>query len=61
LPTLGAGGDRRGAIRGPGLPIRDAVVQEWEDGREAVRSGGIAGAAKFAGGLGRHGDFGKIE
>ncbi|MGI9333451.1 MAG: crotonase/enoyl-CoA hydratase family protein [Gammaproteobacteria bacterium] len=49
--------DRRSAIRQHGLPLRDALVQEWYDGREALIENGIAGAARFTDGLGRHGDF----
>jgi enoyl-CoA hydratase len=52
--------DRRSAIRQHGLPVRDALVQEWYNGRPALVEGGLAGAARFKDGLGRHGDFGKI-
>src|SRR3984957_13133374 len=49
--------DRRSAIRGSGLPIRDALIQEWYSGREALIKDGTAGATRFKSGLGRHGDF----
>ena len=52
--------DRRSAIRQHGLPLRDALVQEWYNGQPALSRGGLEGAARFKGGLGRHGDFGKI-
>jgi enoyl-CoA hydratase len=52
--------DRRSAIRGHGLSVREALIQEWYNGREALVTDGVAGASRFAGGLGRHGDFGKI-
>jgi enoyl-CoA hydratase len=53
--------DRRSAIRSHGLPIRDAITQEWYNGREALVKDGTAGAARFKSGLGRHGDFAKIR
>jgi enoyl-CoA hydratase len=43
------------------LPIRDALVQEWYNGRDALIKDGVAGATRFKGGLGRHGDFQKIR
>jgi enoyl-CoA hydratase len=49
--------DRRSAINSQGLPIRDALIQEWYNGREALVKDGVAGAARFKNGLGRHGDF----
>ncbi len=52
--------DRRSAIRSHGLPVRDALVQEWYNGRQALIEDGVAGAARFKDGLGRHGDFSKI-
>ncbi len=52
--------DRRSAIRSHGLSVRDALIQEWYDGREAVVKDGAAGAGRFKNGLGRHGDFTKI-
>jgi enoyl-CoA hydratase len=53
--------DRRSAIRSHGLPVRDALIQEWYNGREALTGDGIEGAARFRDGLGRHGDFSKID
>ena len=52
--------DRRSAIKSHGLPIRDALIQEWYDGREALIKDGAEGAARFKSGLGRHGDYEKI-
>jgi hypothetical protein len=37
------------------------LLQEWYNGREALIEDGIAGASRFQGGLGRHGDFTKIR
>jgi len=53
--------DRRSAIRSHGLGVREALIQEWYNGREALIADGVAGAGRFKAGLGRHGDFGKIR
>jgi enoyl-CoA hydratase len=52
--------DRRSAIKSQGLSVRDALIQEWYNGRVALVKDGAAGAARFKNGLGRHGDFSKI-
>ena len=52
--------DRRSAIGSQGLTVRDGLIQEWYNGREALRNDGIRGATRFKEGLGRHGDFEKI-
>jgi enoyl-CoA hydratase len=52
--------DRRSAIRSHGLGIREALIQEWYNGRQALIEDGVAGATRFKDGLGRHGDFGRI-
>lgn len=52
--------DRRSTIKSHGLPIRDAITQEWYNGREALVKDGVGGAARFKRGLGRHGDFDNI-
>jgi enoyl-CoA hydratase len=52
--------DRRSAIKSHGLPIRDALIQEWYNGRDALVRDGTAGATRFKSGLGRHGDYAKI-
>lgn len=53
--------DRRSAINGFGLPVREALTREWYNGREALITDGVAGAARFRDGLGRHGDFERIR
>jgi enoyl-CoA hydratase len=53
--------DRRSTIRSDGLSVRDGLVQEWYNGREAVIANGVAGATRFKDGLGRHGDFERIR
>jgi enoyl-CoA hydratase len=52
--------DRRSAIRQHGLPLREALIQEWYNGREALVKDGVQGATRFKEGLGRHGDFSEI-
>ncbi|MFO1129592.1 MAG: crotonase/enoyl-CoA hydratase family protein [Rhodospirillales bacterium] len=52
--------DRRSAIRGHGLPVREALIEEWYNGREALVTDGVAGAGRFRDGLGRHGNFDTI-
>ncbi len=52
--------DRHSTIRQHGLSVRDALTQEWYNGRDALSEDGLAGAARFSGGLGRGGDFSNI-
>src|SRR3954453_21944591 len=61
FPQVCVRADRRSAIKSHGLPVREALIQEWYNGREALSADGVAGAALFSGGLGRHGDFAKIS
>lgn len=61
FPQVCARADRRSAIRGYGLSERDALIQEWYNGREALIKDGVAGAGRFKDGMGRHGDFEKIR
>ncbi|MDJ0935940.1 MAG: crotonase/enoyl-CoA hydratase family protein [Kiloniellales bacterium] len=60
FPQVCVRADRRSAIKSQGLPIRDALIQEWYNGREALVKDGVAGATRFKDGLGRHGDFEEI-
>jgi enoyl-CoA hydratase len=52
--------DRRSAIKSHGLSVREALIQEWYNGREALIKDGVAGASRFRDGFGRHGDFAGI-
>ncbi|MCU0974594.1 MAG: enoyl-CoA hydratase, partial [Burkholderiales bacterium] len=61
FPPVCVRADRRSAIRSAGMPVRDAMIQEWYNGREALVRDGVAGASRFKDGLGRHGDFTKIR
>ena len=47
--------DRRAALEGLGLPLEQALELESELGRSSIEAG-IRGAARFAGGEGRHGE-----
>lgn len=60
FPQAAVRADRRSLIETYGLPIREAMRREWINGVEAHFQEGAAGAGRFAGGLGRHGDFGRI-
>lgn len=60
FPQICMRADRRSTRRQHGLSVRDALVQEWYGGREALLTEGIAGAGRFTQGLGRHGDFDAI-
>lgn len=52
--------DRRSIIETRGMPIREALKLEWANGMDAIRKEGVAGAGRFSGGAGRHGDFTRI-
>jgi enoyl-CoA hydratase len=49
--------DRRSAYMQQGLPLREAMRKEWYNGFPAFEADGADGAARFASGKGRHGDF----
>ena len=57
FPQLCLRADRRSAIDSYGLPMREALEQEWDGGRGMVAAEGIEGARRFADGAGRSGDF----
>lgn len=52
--------DRISAMRQWALPMSDALHLEAEIGRDSLRAGATSGAARFADGKGRSGDFGDI-
>jgi enoyl-CoA hydratase len=52
--------DRRSAVAQHGMPVMEALRQEWEMSVGVIETEGAAGAARFASGKGRHGDFGSI-
>ena len=53
-PTLRA--DRASALAAGGLPLQQALLQEWAGGRECLAEA-LRGASRFAAGQGRHGEF----
>jgi len=61
FPQVCVRADRRSAIKSHGLTVREALIQEWYNGREALIADGVAGASRFSEGLGRHGDFARIR
>jgi len=60
FPQVCVRADRRSVHLQNGLSVREALMKEWYNGREALILDGVAGAARFSDGLGRHGDFSKI-
>ncbi|MEO0982960.1 MAG: crotonase/enoyl-CoA hydratase family protein [Pseudomonadota bacterium] len=52
--------DRASAMRQWGLDMQSALAFEAEIGRDSLRAGAAEGAARFAEGKGRGGDFGDI-
>ncbi len=49
--------DRRSARMQEGLPLREAMRNEWHNGVPAFGAEGAEGARRFASGKGRHGGF----
>lgn len=52
--------DRQSALQQWSLSTNDALAFEADIGRDSLRAGASTGAARFAGGKGRGGDFGNI-
>ncbi len=53
--------DRRSAYRQWDLDLATALGAEAEGGQAVIAAEAVAGARRFAGGAGRHGDFGSAE
>ena len=60
FPQVCTRADRRSVYAQQGLSVREAMRKEWYNGFPAFVAEGGAGAARFASGKGRHGDFGDI-
>jgi enoyl-CoA hydratase len=60
FPQAAVRADRRTVYESYGLSVREGLRREWANGLEAHHKEGAAGAARFATGKGRHGDFGDI-
>jgi enoyl-CoA hydratase len=61
FPQAAVIADRRCVYETYGLGVRDALKVEWSNGVDAILKEGAAGASRFSGGMGRHGDFRKIR
>jgi enoyl-CoA hydratase len=58
FPPICALSDRRSAYEQASLPLADALANEARLGDAVLRSGeALAGAKRFASGIGRHGKF----
>jgi enoyl-CoA hydratase len=53
--------DRRSVYLQHGLGVREAMKKEWDNGIVVLETEGVDGARRFAKGIGRHGDFSKLE
>ncbi len=60
FPQVCMRADRRSVYNQEGLALREAMRYEWDNGVPAVRAEGTAGAARFASGKGRGGNFSDI-
>jgi enoyl-CoA hydratase len=60
FPQVCMRADRRSVYLQEGLPIEAALRSEWSNSIPALAAEGRDGAARFAAGKGRHGDFEKI-
>jgi enoyl-CoA hydratase len=50
--------DRLSALEQDGLPLPEAMANEFRRGLDSLGANALDGAARFAAGAGRHGDFG---
>ncbi|HYO53201.1 crotonase/enoyl-CoA hydratase family protein [Archangium sp.] len=57
FPQVCMNADRRSAYEQAGLPLEEALLQEFQGGFQVLESESLAGAKRFAGGAGRHGKF----
>lgn len=57
FPQAAVKADRMNVYETYGLTVREALKREWANGVDAHLKEGADGAARFAGGKGRHGDF----
>lgn len=60
FPQAAVRADRRSVYLQHGLPVRAALEREWSNCTGVFAAEGAAGAARFAKGAGRHGDFGNV-
>ena len=57
FPQMAVRADRAAIIASQTITVREGLEHEWAHGLEAIRHEGVAGAQRFSGGAGRHGDF----
>lgn len=57
FPQLCMRADRRSVLRQHGLTEADALRAEWANSKAVLKAEGLAGAARFSAGQGRHGRF----
>jgi enoyl-CoA hydratase len=57
FPQVSLRADRRSVYLQYGLPVLAALEREWVNSEGTFKAEGAAGAARFAKGAGRHGDF----
>lgn len=55
LPQTTLRNDRRSVLHGEGRPVAEAMAYEFSVGLASLAADGVGGAARFAGGEGRHG------
>ena len=60
FPQVCMRADRRSVHLQHGLSVGEALRSEWTTSVGVVASEGVAGATRFSGGKGRHGDFGDL-
>ena len=61
FPQACVAADRRSVYLQHGLTVRDAMKREWQNGIAVLEAEGVDGAARFTKGVGRHGDFTRLE
>ena len=57
FPQACMNADRNSAYAQVGLPLEEALLQEFRGGVQVLEKESLAGAKRFAGGAGRHGTF----
>jgi enoyl-CoA hydratase len=60
FPPVCMRADRRSVYLQEGLPLDEAMRREWTNSIAALKAEGVAGAARFASGKGRHGSFDEV-
>jgi enoyl-CoA hydratase len=60
FPQVCVRADRRSVYLQHGLPEHAALEREWTNCEGVLKAEGSAGAARFAAGAGRHGDFSNL-